>query len=350
MKIGQVFRGARSLRRSPALLLLLLGAQCIAEDFADNRFTDGIYFSAIWESEHNIFVPFVTGSYWRQNWLVCWDIGSLKEGQRNVPTQALFLDTLHSPLYLSSDFRASESRNLILREDIDNHRLALYEIGNRRPVKVIKTLDVGDPQRNHPWFTRSEKYFFLQNPAATIYSVTNLAVFKALKPTKNLDAFNRIHLQELETLTDDLKYLIKSICENWDDTGLSYYDQASCYNLETEELQTITIHNGTNHTEIVGAESIEGRPVFLALWQPERATSGGAVSGFKRLGVFDNHSALIAEVPIPLMSVSGFSRTAVWDYAHSRIFLYDEKTLSEFDYAKHTVKRFPLSRGRLTVP
>jgi hypothetical protein len=348
MKIGQVFRGAPSLRRSPTLLLLLLGAQCIAEDFADNRFTDGIYFSAIWESEHNIFVPFVAGSYWRQNWLVCWDIGSLKEGQRNVPTQALFLDTLHSPLYLSSDFRASESRNLILREDIDNHRLALYEIGKRRRAKVIKTLDVGDPWRNPPWFTRSENYFFLQNPTATIYTVSNLEVFKAVKPTKNLDVFLKIHLQELETLTDDLKYLIKSTCVHWDDTGLSYYDQASCYNLETEQLQTITIHNGTNHTEILGAESSGGRPVFLALWQRERATSGAAAYVFKHLGVFDNQSSLIAEAPIPLMS--DFSRTAVWDYAHSRIFLYDEKTLSEFDYAKHTVKRFPLSHGSLTVP
>jgi hypothetical protein len=350
MKIGQLFRTARSLTRSAALLLPLLGAGCIADHFADNQFTDGIYFSAIWESEHLFIVPYVYGSHWRHNWLVCWNIGSMKEGQANVPAQVLFLDTLHSPLYLGSDFRASEPRNVILREDEDNHRLALYEIEKRRPAKVIKTLEVGDLNTNRPWFARSEQYFFLRNPAPRIYSVSNLAVFKAVKPTKNLEAFYAVHGFMTETLTDDLKYLIKTIWQYGDGTGLFYFEQASCYNLETEELQTITIHHGTNRTAIVGAESIEGRPVFLALWQPEKETSGGSVYVFKHLGVFDNQSSLIADVPIPPMDDTDFSRNAVWDYAHSRIFLYIEKTLSEFDYAKNTVKRFPLSRGRFTVP
>jgi hypothetical protein len=274
----------------------------------------------------------------------------MKEGQSNLPAQALSLDTLRSPLYLGSDFRASEPRNLILREDVDNHRVALYEIGKRRPAKVVKTLDIGDAQRNRPWVTRSEKHFFLQNPAPTIYSVTNLAVFKVVKPTKDLDAFFAVQDWVPKTLTDDLRYLIKPIWETSDGAGVFYLEQASCYNLETEELQTVTIHHGTNSTVIVGAESIEGRPVFLALWQPEKATSGGAVHVFKHLGLFDSQSSLIAEAPIPPMDGRDFQRNAVWDYAHSRIFLFNEKALSEFDYAKHTVKRFPISRGRLEAP
>lgn len=321
-----------------------------AGDFVDNKFTDGNYFSVIWESEHYFIVPFIYGSHPRHNWLVCWNIGSLKEAQENVPTQTLFLDTLRSPLYIGDDFRASEPRRVVLRQDVDNHRLALYEIRKHGPAKTIKTLDVGDPQRNRPWVTRSESYFFLQDPAPTIYCVTNLAVLKPVKSTKNLDAFNAVQGWVPHTLTDDLKYLIKPIWETSDGAGLFYRQQASYYNLDTDEIQTITIHNGTNRTAIVGAESINGRPVFLALWEPEKATSGGAVFWFKHLGVFDDQSSLVADVPIPPMDATDFHRGVVWDYAHSKVFLYGKSTLTEYDYAKQAVRRFPLSTGRLKAP
>ena len=143
-------RTARSLRLSSSLLLLLLGVHCVAGDFADNKFTDGNYFSVIWESEHYRIVPGVSGSHWRENWLVCWNIASLRERQENAPTQSTFLDTLRSPLYLGADFRASEPRSVILRQDIDNHQVALYEVAKHGPAKVIKTIDVGEPQRNPP--------------------------------------------------------------------------------------------------------------------------------------------------------------------------------------------------------
>jgi hypothetical protein len=87
------------------------------------------------------------------------------------------------------------------------------------------------------------------------------------------------------------------------------------------------------------------------LWEPEKATSGGAVFWFKHLGVFDDQSSLIADVPIPPLGDSAFHRAAVWDYAHSRVFLYSRnKTLTEFDYGKQTVRRFPLSTTGLKVP
>jgi len=101
---------------------------------------------------------------------------------------------------------------------------------------------------------------------------------------------------------------------------------------------------------IVGAESINGRPVFLALWEPEKATSSGAVFWFKHLGVFDDQSTLIADLAIPPMDDTDFGRTAVWDYVNSRVFLYRGKTLVEFDDAKKSVRRFPLSMGKLKVP
>jgi len=342
-------RSAIILELIPLLVSLLLGVRCVAADFADNKFTDGNYFSVIWESEHYRIVPGVSGSHWRENWLVCWNIAALREGRENVPTQSLFLDTLRSPLYLGDDFRASEPRSLILRQDVDNHQLALYEISKHGPAKLIKTLDVGDPQRNRPWVTRSESYFFLQNPASTIYCVTNLAPLKVVKSTKNLEAFYAVRGWVPHTLTDDLNYLINPIWENSDGAGLFFRQQASCYNIETDELQTIKIHSGTNRTTIVGAESINGHPVFLALWQPEKATSGGAVFWFKHLGVFDDQSSLIADVPIPPMDDTDFHRAALWDYAHSRVFLYSKRTLTEFDYGKQTVRRFPLSLGRLKV-
>jgi hypothetical protein len=351
MKIGRFSQTTRALNLGHWTLLLFVGVRCVAEDFADNKFTDGNYFSVVWESEHYRIVPYVYGSHWRHNWLVCWSIVSMKEGQENGPTQSMFLDTLRSPLYLGADFRASEPRTTILREDIDNHRLALYEVGKHRPARIVKTLDVGDPQRNSPWVTRSERYFFLQNPASAIYCVSNLAVLKAVKSTKNLETFYGALRWEPGTLTDDLKYLIKPIWENSDGAGLFFRQQASCYNFETDELTTITIHSGTNRTAIVGAESIKGRPVFLALWEPEKATSGGAVFWFKHLGVFDDQSSLIADVPIPPLGDSAFHRAAVWDYAHSRVFLYSRnKTLTEFDYGKQTVRRFPLSTSGLKVP
>ena len=61
----------------------------IAEDFADNKFTDGNYFSVIWESEHYRIVPYIYGSHWRHNWLVCWNIASMREGAENTPTQSV---------------------------------------------------------------------------------------------------------------------------------------------------------------------------------------------------------------------------------------------------------------------
>jgi len=50
------------------------------------------------------------------------------------------------------------------------------------------------------------------------------------------------------------------------------------------------------------------------------------------------------------MDDTDFGRTAVWDYVNSRVFLYRGKTLVEFDDAKKSVRRFPLSMGKLKVP
>lgn len=347
MNLSPLLRITRAPTKGGWPLLLFAGARCLAGDFADHKFTDGNYFSMIWEREHYRIVPYVYASNWRENWLVCWDIASLREGQENAPTKSFFLHTLRSPLYLGRDFRASEPRGVVLRQDVDNHRLALYQIGKRGPAKLIKTLDVGEPERNPPWVTRSERYFFLQNPTPTIYCVTNLSVYRVLKTTKNLEAFYAVRGWVPQTLTDDLKYLIKPIWENPDRAGVFFRQQASCYNIETDEIQTTTIRNGTNRTVIVGAESVNGRPMFLALWEPEKATSGGAVFWFKHLGVFDDQSSLIADVPIPPMDDTEFHGAAVWDYAHSRVYLYERKILTEFDYGKQTVRRFPLSAGRL---
>ena len=175
-------------------------------------------------------------------------------------------------------------------------------------------------------------------------------MLKEVAPTENLAAFSGVHGWSPEVLTDDLQYLIKPTWEYSDGAGLRYFDRACCYNLDTDDLQTITIHNGTNRTVIVGAESINGRPQFLALWQPERATSGGAVFVYKHLGVFDHKSSLISEMVVPPMDNRDFFRTAVWDYAHGKVFLYAHSTLSEYDYVKNTVRRFPLTPGQLKVP
>src|SRR2546426_5687425 len=73
-------------------------------DFVDNKFTDGTYFSAICEREHDFIVPYVYSRYRRDNWLACWKIEALKEGQQNFPQQVFFLESLRSPLYIGLDF------------------------------------------------------------------------------------------------------------------------------------------------------------------------------------------------------------------------------------------------------
>lgn len=316
--------------------------------FTDNKFTDGHYFSAIYEREHYLIVPYIYSSYTRDNWLVCWQIDSLKVGSVNLPEKTYFLMSLPNPLSVGLDFRATEPRNLILREDYDSKQIGLYAITNTRQVSLVRALKHVDLDTNRPWFTRSEDYFFLRDPGPAIYASSNLSICTDLRDATNLLTFHSVKGWVPEVLTDDLKYLIKPIWRNFDDAGLDHCDVICCYNIVDDELQTFTVHSGTNQASILSAESYGGGIKILALFLPERLPSGEVM--YRHLGVFNAQSSLISEIVVSFTDRSSFIAKSVWDYAHSRVFFYDDNILTEYDYGGNQVKRFPLSIGNPKVP
>ena len=234
------------------------------------------------------------------------------------------------------------------REDHDNKRIALYKIRTNQPAKLLNALSHGDVETNRSWISRSGKYFFLREPGPAIYSATNLSPIRAVMPTSNLTTFLRSDVGGREVLTDDLTYLIKPIWQYSDLHDIQYFDQISCYNFEKDSVQTITIHNGTNRTWILDSESAKGHLHFLAFWGVE--SPGTHVHPFTNLGVFDEQSALNAKVVLPPMEANDFSRNTVWDYAHAKLFLFDDPTLTDYDYGRNTVRRYTLDPGKLKAP
>jgi hypothetical protein len=98
----------------------------------------------------------------------------------------------------------------------------------------------------------------------------------------------------------------------------------------------------------VDAESNNGHLQFLAFWHAEHPALGGNL--FTHLGVFDEQSSLISEMVVPPMNNTDFSRTAVWDYSHAKVFFYNDRILTEYDYGKNSIKKFTLDPGKLKIP
>jgi hypothetical protein len=225
----------------------------------------------------------------------------------------------------------------------------LWSAFPRSPARLLKSLPADDPATTPPparLFSRSEKYFFLWKPTPAIYAVSNLSVVKQIKMTQNFKSFEADLRKQggwQETLTDDLKYLIHVPLQfggpfNQD----TFIDTPHTYDLETDEYTTSKLHVGTNQTVTVAAESIDGRPNFIAFWK---------AAGARNLGIFDRDSQVLAQLPTQGTTDTQFWRNSGWDYSHSKLMVREPGgKLTIYDYRSKQAQHFSLVRAALTVP
>jgi hypothetical protein len=99
---------------------------------------------------------------------------------------------------------------------------------------------------------------------------------------------------------------------------------------------------GTNQTAIVAAESIGGRPEFIAFWE---------AAGAKHLGILDRNSQVEGELPTQGTTDTQFWRNTDWDYVHSRFLVREPGgKLTICEYRKNQTKHFPLAPVQLRIP
>lgn len=198
-----------------------------------------------------------------------------------------------------------------------------------------------------PVFSSSHENVFLWHPVAGIYAISNLVLVRTVNLGTSFEPFQTKLYPQF--LTDDRKYLVTAP-PIFKLNVAEIADEAYCYDLDANELRIKTIRFGTNQTLIVGAESIDGALQFLAFW--ERSDPARS-SVFKHIGIFADTSDLIAELPIDLFpdedrQGSDLWRDCLWDYRHSRIFVYREHhLLTMYDYKNRTTQRFQLEIGPL---
>lgn len=323
-----------------------------ANEYIGSQFTDGIVFSEVVVEDHlfalpfpNVHSPLATGHI--ESWLLHWNIANLKTNQPNRPDQIIYLARQNRTGQILDGFRASASTNFVVCNP--SAGVELWSILAKNPARLLKSLPADDPATTPPparLFSRSEKYFFLWKPTPAIYAVSNLSVAKQIKMTENFKKFEADLRKQggwQETLTDDLKYLIHVPLEFGGPFNQeTFIETPHTYDLETDEYATGKVHVGTNGIVIVDAESIDGRPNFIAFWKAD---------GARRLGILDRDSQIVAELPTEGTTDTQFSRNSDWDYAHSRFLVRESGgNLTIYDYRAKRAQHFTLVRTALKVP
>jgi hypothetical protein len=347
-----------------------------SSDFgAYTQFTDGTNFAVLFAKEADSalisLVP-IPGSKVRavvnehdKAWVAYWNLDSLRVNQTNYPSKMIFLGDTFSDSqprsFYPRDILLSGSMSFVIRdvsmENSDADRVAIYAIGNNQ-MHLLRSVGTEPPlnslvnvphTQTPPYFSRSSEYAFLRDPTPSIYSVSNLTRIRTIPQTLE---FEQLQITRNRTiLTDDLKYLV-TIPSGKKPDFYDVADKAYCYDLDANQFSIKNIHFGTNQMLIVGAESIDGRLQFLAFWEFANPTGS---EGFKYIGIFDEQSALIAEIPIELVPEGRHSFYLwldwLWDYRHSRIFIYRERhLLTMYDYKNKVTRLFPMDCGKLSVP
>lgn len=332
-----------------------------------NQFTDGITLSVLTAKKNDsvAFKPVPLGSSGaravvtehNRAWVLYWNLAGLSEHQVNYPAKVICLGNSFPDSQPDSfdpgEIRLNSSTGFVIRDtsrgNSDSDRVALYAIGDNRmhlsrsvgkevPVNAL----VNVPHTPAPpVFSRSCEYVFFRNPAPSIYSVSNLAQVRTISQGPE---FNQLLAKDRVLLTDDQKYLVTTPA-TFEPGSPEAVDKAYCYDVDANDITLKTIRVATNRTVIIGAESINGRLQFIAFWERSNPASP---SMFKHLGVFDENSDLITEIPIELLPDEDrydfyLWRDCLWDYRHSRIFICrDRRLLTVYDYKNKITRRFPL--------
>lgn len=323
-----------------------------ADEYIGSQFTDGIVFSEVVVKDHLFAIPFPTvhsplATGHIESWLLRWRIAGLKTNQPNRPDQVIYLARQKRTGEILDGFRASASTNFLVCNP--SAAMELWSIFPKSPARLVKSLPADDPARTPPparLFSRSEKYFFLWKPIPAIYAVSNLSLVRQIKMTDNFKRFERDLRREggwQETLTDDLNYLIHVPLQFGGAFNQeTVIDTPHCYDLKTDEYTSWNMHVSTNRVVVVAAESIDGKPSFIAFWNAD---------GAKHLGILDRDSHVVAELPTQGTTDTQFWRNSDWDYAHMRFLVRESGgKLTIFDYQSKQAQHFSLSRPALMVP
>jgi hypothetical protein len=335
-------------------LLYLLGScapTCAANEYVGSQFANGTIFSEVVVQDHlfaipfpNVHGPLATGH--TESWLVRWNVADLKTNQPNRSSQVIYLARQPRTGEMAYGFRASASSDFLACDAAS--AVELYSLNAKKPARLLKSLPAADPATTPPparLFSRSEEYVFLWKPTPAIYAVSNLSVVKQIKVTESFKQFEAGLRKEggwQESLTDDLKYLIHVPLQFGGPFNQNtMIDTPHCYNLETDEYTNWKLHAGTNQTIIVEAESVGGRPQFMAFWE---------AAGARHLGILDRDSHVLGELPIQGTTETQFWRNTDWDYSNFRFFVRQPGgKLTIYDYRTNQTLDFSLTHAELKV-
>jgi len=333
----------------PLLLFLICAPVQAANEYVGSQYTDGVVFSMVVVQDHlqaipwpNVHAPIATGKI--ESWLIRWKIDDLRTNQPNSSEEVIYLAKQSRTGEILDGFRASASTNFIICNPAN--AVELWSITPKKAAQLSKSLPADNPAITPPparLFSRSEKYFFLWKPTPAIYAVSNLSIVKEIKATENFKKFEADLRKEggwTEALTDDLKYLVHVPLKFGGPINQKQMiDTSHCYDFDKDEYTTWKLHVGTNETQIVAAESLDNHLNFIAFWED---------TGTKHLGILNQESQVVAELPTEGTTDTQFWRNSAWDYANSRFLIREPGVrLTIYDYRTKQTQHFSLKFGDL---
>ena len=292
-----------------------------------------------WERDHSQRV------YDEQYWLAKWDLAGLKEGTTNYPSSMVYLGkySVDERTGAKSGYNLEQAH---VAEGGDALLMPSLKIAAPGVLKPVPAMDELDEYRGV--YTQSGNYLFKWKPSPGIYGALDPAFYKKIPETESFKRFAAAYdryARHSSILTDDLRYLV-GVPHNGGDSpqGWNHY-RAYVYDLVSDKFSDITLQYGDKDTIISAAENVGGRLLFIAY------------AGTAKLGLLDENSTVLAELPAEGSFYANFRIGSYWDHSNNRIFNYNEissiindapsrsVTLREYDYARKIGRTLTLNTG-----